>query len=222
FGTEGYETIRLVKDLVGQQVRVTKEAKTPRATWAYIEVSGTNIVGWIDIKGIELVETILTEKENKYEGKLSRKNDGINTKRYGVDGYKNKRIVGDLVGKRVRVTKEAVTPRATWSYVEVVGTDVSGWIDKKGLTIDTITSQKEVLYDAKLLRATDGINTKPFGTEGYETIRLVKDLVGRQIRVTKEAKTPRATWAYVEVSGTNIAGWIDIKGIKRSEEHTSE
>src|SRR5699024_11617221 len=141
YGIEGYETIRLVKDLVGQQVRVTKEAVTPKATWAYIEVSGTDITGWIDIKGIELVETILSEKEIKYEGKLSRKNDGINTKPYGVDGYKTKRLVGDLVGKRVRVTKEAVTPRATWSYVEVVGTDVSGWIDKKGLTIDTITSQ---------------------------------------------------------------------------------
>src|SRR5699024_7572817 len=154
YGTEGYKTNRLVDDLVGQQVRVTKEAVTPKATWVYIEVPETDISGWIDIKGIKLVETILSEKEVHYEGKLTRKDDGINTKPYGVAGYKTNRLVGNLVGKRVSITKEAVTPRATWAYIQVDGTEISGWIDKKGIEIDSITSQKKVEYDAKLLRAT--------------------------------------------------------------------
>src|SRR5699024_4917154 len=182
----GYETIRLVKDLVGQQVRVTKEAVTPKATWAYIEVSGTDIAGWVDIKGIKLVETILSEKPVKYEGKLIRKNDGINTKPYGVDGYKTKRLVGDLVGKRVSITKEAVTPRATWVYIRVPGTDISGWVDKKGLQAEKVSSEKNVNYNAYLTRPNDGINTKPYGVEGYKTIRLVGDLVGSEVRVIKE------------------------------------
>src|SRR5699024_6568510 len=217
YGTEGYETNRLVDDLVGQQVRVTKEAVTPRATWAYIGVYGTDMAGWVDIKGMKLVETSLSEKNVKYEGKLIRKDDGINTKPYGVAGYKTDRLVGNLVGKRVSITKEAVTPRATWVYVQVKGTKISGWVDKKGIAIDTITSQKDVLYDAKLLRATDGMNSKPYGTEGYKTNRLVDDLVGQQVRVTKEAVTPKATWAYIEVPETDISGWIDIKGIKLVE-----
>src|SRR5699024_5973976 len=45
------------------------------------------------------------------------------------------RLVNDWVGNEVHVTKEAITPRATWAYIEVVGTGVSGWIDKKGLKI---------------------------------------------------------------------------------------
>src|SRR5699024_951341 len=146
----------------------------------------------------ETADPILSEKNIKYEGKLNREKDGINTKPYGTEGYKTIRLVNDWVGKKIRVTKEAITPRATWAYVQVVGTNVSGWIDKKGLEIDTITSQKDVLYDAKLLRAADGINSKPYGTEGYKTNRLVGDLVGQQVRVTKEAVTPRATWAYIE------------------------
>src|SRR5699024_6608500 len=204
YGTEGYKTNRLVGNLVGQQVRVTKEAVTPKATWVYIEVPKRDISGWVDIKGIKLVETILSEKNVKYEGKLTRKNDGINTKPYGVAGYKTDRLVGNLVGKRVTITKEAVTPRATWVYIKVSGTKISGWVDKKGIAIDTITSQKDVLYDAKLLRAADGINSKPYGTEGYKTNRLVGNLVGQQVRVTKEAVTPKATWVYIEVPKTDI------------------
>src|SRR5699024_10572536 len=209
----GYETIRLVKDLVGQQVRVTKEAVTPKATWAYIEVSGTDIAGWIDIKGIKLGETILSEKEDKYEGKLTRKNDGINTKPYGVDGYQTIRLVGDLVGKRVSITKEAVTPRATWVYIRVPGTDISGWVDKAGIQAEKILSEKKVNYSATLKRSADGINTKPYGVEGYKTIRLVGDLVGKEVRVTKEGITSRTNWAYIEVIGTGISGWIDKKGL---------
>src|SRR5699024_1661116 len=216
YGTEGYETNRLVGDLVGQQVRVTKEAVTPRATWAYIEVPETDISGWIDIKGVKLVETILSEKNVKYEGKLTRKNDGINTKPYGVAGYKTDRLVGNLVGKRVTITKEAVTPRATWAYVQVKGTNISGWVDKAGIQEEKILSQKNVNYSPTLKRSTDGINSKPYGVEGYKTSRLVNDWVGNEVHVTKEAITPRATWAYIEVVGTGVSGWIDKKGLKIS------
>src|SRR5699024_8316124 len=135
-------------------------------------------------------------------------NDGINTKPYGVAGYKTNRLVGDLVGKRVTITKEAVTPRATWVYIQVSGTNIVGWIDKAGIQAEKIISQKNVNYSATLKRSNDGINSKPYGIEGYKTIRLVKDWVGKEVQVTKEATTSRSTWAYVEVLGTNIAGWI--------------
>jgi len=222
YGTEGYELVRLVDDLVGHQVRVTREAETPRSTWAYIEVTGTNISGWIDKAGIDPVETVLSEKAINYEGKLARPTDGINTRPFGVAGSQLIRLVDDWEGRRVRATREAVTRRSTWAYVNVVGTDVSGWIDKAGLDIDSTTAEREVLYDAVLTRSTDGINTKPYGTEGYELIRLVDDLVGHQVRVTREAETPRSTWAYIEVDETDISGWIDKAGIDPVETVLSE
>jgi len=222
YGTEGYELIRLVDDLVGHQVRVTREAETPRSTWAYIEVDETDISGWIDKAGIDPVETVLSEKAINYEGKLARPTDGINTKPFGVAGSQLIRLVDDWEGRRVRATREAVTRRSTWAYVNVVGTDVSGWIDKAGLDIDSTTAEREVLYDAVLTRSTDGINTKPYGTEGYELIRLVDDLVGHQVRVTREAETPRSTWAYIEVDETDISGWIDKAGIDPVETVLSE
>src|SRR5699024_6468436 len=212
YGTEGYETNRLVGDLVGQQVRVTKEAVTPRATWAYIEVPETDISGWIDIKGIKLVETILSEKNVKYEVKLTRKDDGINTKPYGVAGYKTDRLVGNLVGKRVTITKEAVTPRASWAYVQVKGTNICGWVGKAGIQEEKIISEKNVNYTAYLTRSTDGINTKPYGAKGYNIIRLVDDLIGSELRVTNEAITSRGTWLHINVVNTYISGWIHKAG----------
>jgi len=222
YGTEGYELVRLVDNLVDHQVHVTREAETPRATWAYIEVTGTDISGWIDKAGIDQVETVLSEKAINYEAKLVRPTDGINTKPFGVSGSQLIRLVDDWEGRRVRATREAVTPRSTWAYVNVVGTDVSGWIDKVGLDIESVTEEREVLYDAVLTRPTDGINTKPYGTEGYELVRLVDDLVGHQVRVTREAETSRSIWAYIEVTGTNISGWIDKAGIDPVETVLSE
>src|SRR5699024_3357226 len=156
-------------ELVRHQVRVTKEEDTQRATWDYIEVPGKDISGWINIKGLKLIETILSEKNVNYEGKLTRKDDGINTKPYGVAGYKTDRLVGNLVGKRVTITKEAVTPRASWAYVQVKGTNISGWVDKAGIQEEKIISEKNVNYTAYLTRSTDGINTKPYGVKGYKT-----------------------------------------------------
>src|SRR5699024_6656123 len=118
----------------------------------------------------------------------------------------------DLVGKRVSITKEAVTPRATWVYIRVPGTDISGWVDKAGIQAEKVSSEKNVNYNAYLTRPNDGINTKPYGVEGYKTIRLVGDLVGSEVRVIKEAVTSRGTWLYIHVINTEVSGWIDKAG----------
>lgn len=222
YGTEGYETIRTVGKWLGKGVRVTKEAVTPRATWAYIEVVGTDIAGWIDKAGLKKAEIILSERNIRYVAKLDRASDGINTRPYGTLGYETIRVVNGWVGRSVRITKEAVTDRATWAYVQVIGTNISGWIDKEGIDIESVTSETDVLYGGTLTRSSDGINTRPYGTEGYETLRIVGDWVDREVRVTKEAITPRATWAYVEVVGTNTKGWIDKAGLDTFELITSE
>src|SRR5699024_7471038 len=175
---------------------------TPRATWVYIHVPGSDVSGWVDKAGFT-IDTITSQKKVSYDAKLLRATDGINTKPYGTESYETIRLVEDLVGQQVRVTKEAVTPKATWAYIEVSGTDIAGWIDIKGIKlVETILSEKNVNYEGKLTRKDDGINTKPYGVAGYKTDRLVGNLVGKRVTITKEAVTPRASWAYVQVKGT--------------------
>jgi len=212
WGTPGYEEIRRVKDLKGKEVKVLKETQTQRATWLYVEVVGADVAGWIDQKGIE-TEAISSQENVNYRGYLSRSNDTINTQPWGVPGYQEIRRVRDLQGKEVKVLKEAQTQRATWLYIDVVGTNVSGWVDQAGVDVETISTQNDVNYRGYLSRASDSINTQPWGTPGYSTIRQVGDLHGREVEVLKEAKTQRATWAFVNVLGTSISGWIDTAGI---------
>ena len=212
WGTPDYEELRRVEDLQGREVKVLKEAQTQRATWLYVEVVGANVAGWIDQQGIDL-ETISSQKDVNYRGYLARTNDTINTQPWGVPGFEEIRRVQDLQGQEVKVLKEAETQRATWLYVEVVGSNISGWIDQAGIDSETITSESEVHYRAYLSRAADSINTQPWGTPGYGTIRQVGDLHGQEVEVLKEAETQRATWAFVNVLGTSISGWIDTAGL---------
>ena len=215
WGTPGYEENRRVKDLQGKEVKVLKEAQTQRATWLYIEVVGSNVAGWVDKAGIE-VEATSDQKELNYRGYLARANDTINTQPWGTPGYEEIRRVKDLQGKEVKVLKEVQTQRATWLYVDVVGANVAGWIDKAGIEEETISSQKDVDYRGFLTRPGDTINSQPWGVPGYQQLRKVHDLEGREVHVTKEASTQRANWVYVEVVGTDISGWIDQAGVNQA------
>jgi len=215
WGTPGYEEIRRVEDLKGNEVKVLEEAETQRATWLYVDVIGTNISGWIDKTGIEKETVSSQQAVSNYRGYLARTNDTINTQPWGTPGYEEIRRVEDLKGNEVKVLEEAETQRATWLYVDVMGTNISGWIDKAGIEEETISSHETVnSYRGYLMRSNDTINTQPWGTPGYEEIRRVEDLKGNEVKVLEEAETQRATWLYVDVMGTNISGWIDKAGIE--------
>jgi len=213
WGTPGYEEIRRVEDLQGTEVKVLKEAETQRATWLYVDVTGTNISGWIDKAGID-IESISSQHEVNYRGYLARPNDTINTQPWGTPGYEEIRRVQDLQGTEVKVLEEAETQRATWLYVDVTGTNISGWVDKAGVQPEAISAQRSVNYRGYLARPNDTINTQPWGTPGYEEIRRVQDLQGTEVEVLEEAETQRATWLYVNIMGTNISGWVDKAGIE--------
>jgi len=215
WGTPGYEEIRRVQDLQGTEVKVLEEAETQRATWLYVDVTGTNISGWIDKAGVE-AEAVSSQQAVNYRGYLARPNDTINTQPWGTPGYEEIRRVQDLQGTEVKVLEEVETQRATWLYVDVTGTNISGWVDKAGVAEEAISTQKEVDYRGFLLRPTDTINTQPWGTPGYQEIRNVNDLVDQEVHVTQEATTQRADWAYINVVGTDISGWIDKAGIEQA------
>jgi len=216
WGTPGYEEIRRVEDLKGNEVKVLEEAETQRATWLYVDVMGTNISGWIDKAGIE-EETISShETVNSYRGYLMRSNDTINTQPWGTPGHEEVRRVEGLQGNEVKVLEEAETQRATWLYVDVIGTNISGWIDKAGIEEEAVSSQENVNYRGFLTRPNDTINTQPWGTPSYQEIRRVNDLEDQEVHVTQEATTQRAEWAHINVVGTDISGWVDKAGIEQA------
>ena len=71
-----------------------------------------------------------------------------------------------------------------------------------------ILSTTVVDYEARVLSATDAINTQPWGTPGFETIGWSADYTGKTVAVTQEKLADNGvTWAYISVDGTAI-GWI--------------
>ncbi|WP_034549690.1 GW dipeptide domain-containing protein [Carnobacterium funditum] len=208
WGTEGYKVSAISSDYLNKQVKVVKEAKTRRATWSLITLNGKEL-GWIDKKGLLNQDIILSEKIINYKAKINRKTDTINTKPYGTSGYSMISTSANYYAKEVNITKEAVTDRATWSYISGLG-----WIDKAGLDVETIISQKNINYKARIIRSTDTLNTTPWGIEGYKTIAYSKSYFNSEITVIKEAKTRRAAWVLISFKGKEL-GWIDINAIKK-------
>lgn len=71
-----------------------------------------------------------------------------------------------------------------------------------------IVSTTAVDYDATISRGTDGINTKPWGTEGFETIGFSSDYLNEAVSVSQEQLADNGvTWALISQNGQEI-GWI--------------
>ncbi|WP_159072182.1 G5 domain-containing protein [Trichococcus paludicola] len=71
-----------------------------------------------------------------------------------------------------------------------------------------IVSTTEVDYPAVIARATDAINTAPWGVQGYQTLASSADYAGKTVDVTKEQVTDYGvTWALVSLNGKEL-GWI--------------
>lgn len=78
----------------------------------------------------------------------------------------------------------------------------------------TVTTSVKVLkttdvnYDARITRSIDGINTAPWGTEGFETIGYSSDYLNDEVSVSQEKVTDNGvTWALISKDGKQI-GWI--------------
>jgi len=210
YGTEGYQYISKSDTYYGKQVMVTKEAKTNRATWSLISIDGKEL-GWIDKAGLDTYDQIKNTKNISYSAEINRSTDTINSIAWGAINNKILGKTSSYMNKTVKVIKERVTNRATWSLISVNGKEL-GWVDKKGLLIEQIKSKKTVSYSAIINRKTDTINTKPYGTEGYQYILNSKKYYGKQVIVKKEAITSRATWLLISIDGKEL-GWIDKAGL---------
>ncbi|MBM6614265.1 glucosaminidase domain-containing protein, partial [Desemzia sp. RIT804] len=74
-------------------------------------------------------------------------------------------------------------------------------LEENILHYDKVLSEKVNNYAAKITTATDGIYTKPKGTVGSEVVASTTQYDGQEARISKEAVTNNATWAFITVNG---------------------
>src|SRR5699024_10043631 len=142
-------------------------------------------LGWMDLAGLEEIDPIWSEKAINYSAKINRKTDKIFTHPYATSGYQFVANASEYLNRQVTVSREAVTKRTTWALISI-GNKELGWIDKRGLEIDQVLSEKTVNYTRSIFRKTDTINTKPYGIEGYVFVGSSADYYGRRVNVIKE------------------------------------
>ena len=207
WGVEGFKMVGNSANYLGSTVEVTELAVTPRATWAHIKHNGQSL-GWIDRAGLTMsADVVLSTKNVEYSAKVTAGHHTINTLPWGVSGYQTVGKSSDYLGQSFKVYEEKVTGRATWVHLAGLG-----WIDKAGITPDSIITSKNVDYVARIARNWDSITTLPWGVEGYKHIASSVQYLSKSVRVVREATTQRATWALIQYEGVEL-GWIDKNGL---------
>ena len=225
WGTKGYQTISTSAAYAGQTVEVMKEQTTDYGvTWAQIALNG-EALGWIakDALTAHTYAQVTKETAVAYSAAINRDSDAINTAPWGTKGYQTLATSAAYVGQAVEVTKEQETDYGvTWAQVSLNG-EVLGWIAKDALKVQTyaqITEETTVDYSATISRATDAINTTPWGTKGYQTLASSADYVGQSVEVNKEQVTDYGvTWAQISSNG-EVLGWIAKDAITAVETTT--
>lgn len=213
WGTEGYVTIGNSTDYLGADVVVSQELKTDNGvTWVHIFLNGSDL-GWITKNALSVRSYVqpLTTVAVDYPASIAGISDGINTLPWGTKGYQTIGFGVDYLGIDVTVIKEQLTDNGvTWANVSVNGVEL-GWIVKNALNIREyaqVTSSKMVNYSASIKRATDGINTQPWGTKGYRTLAYSSEYMNTDVTVSEERTTDSGVvWALVAIDG-EVLGWI--------------
>lgn len=227
------------KDYRGAEVLVTKSVSTNRASWLYINIVNKGLSGWIDKNAITITgEAFLAQPEKEdYYAKVISTNHTLDSKPWGTKGFRQIRSRAQMrpyLGQVAHVTQSAQTKRANWSFIEFKD-GLNGWYDKNGLKKvadkdfpastekplpkevplhkgDQYTSEiKEVDYSAHLLDTHHTLDSKPWGVDGFRTLRGVNQMAayyGQAVKVTKEVSTTRANWAYITLND-GLSGWID-------------
>lgn len=219
WGVKGYQTLSSSAAYVRQTVQVTKEQVTDYGvTWAQISLNG-EALGWIakDALTAQTYAQVTKETAVAYSAAINRESDAINTAPWGTKGYQTLATSAAYVGQTVDITKEQETDYGvTWAQISL-NDEVLGWIAKDALKIQSyaqITEETAVDYSATISRATDAINTAPWGTKGYQTLASSADYRDQTVEVTKEQVTDYGvTWAQISLNG-EVLGWIAKDALK--------
>lgn len=244
WGIEGFKTVvsrREYPQYRGREVMVTKSVSTNRTKWLYVNVVNTGISGWIDRNAVTITGEALIGRLNNvdYYAKVTSTDHTLDSKPWGVPGYRTIRQRGQMkpyLGQTVHVAQTAQTKRADWAFIEFKD-GLNGWYDKNGLeqvsrptNATTIPHQskgeaytsgiRNVNYEATLIDSNHTLDTKPWGTEGYRTLRSrqqLKAYYGVNVQVTQEVSTVRANWAFIHFND-GLKGWIDANALAKKEQ----
>lgn len=209
WGVPGFQAISGYEAYHGTYVTVVREATTQRGKFGLIAVGGQQI-GWIDLGALSSEIPVQKTYPITYEAEVT-EGWSINTQPWGTSGYKLVQSAQSLIGKAVSITEEKVTSRSTYALISYQN-KVLGWIDKDALNPLVILNESNVSYSATVVKPWS-INTKPWGTPGYEGIANQASYRGKDFVVTREAVTRRGTYSLLTQGGVAI-GWIDKTGLE--------
>ncbi|WP_373472212.1 GW dipeptide domain-containing protein [Carnobacterium alterfunditum] len=207
WGTVGYQTIAKTTDYVGTEVDVIRKS----GSYVLISVNG-KVLGWVDKSALKTytVETTISGATSiSYTGIVSKAAYSIDTKPWGTAGYQTIGKTTDYVGTPVKVVKGM----GAYVLIEANGQPI-GWVDRKAVqmyTVDTaISSSKIVSYNAVIAKSAYSVDTKPWGTTGYQTVTKTNNFVGSSVKVIRE--TTNGNYALISLNGVTL-GWVDKKAL---------
>lgn len=203
WGTKGANLVDSAANYIGKTVVVSQEKVTPRSTYALISYKDQEI-GWIDVTGIKKY-TITDTKSVDYTVEVT-KPWSVNTHPWGTSGFTPSNVKS-VIGNEYLVKKEAVTQRSTYVLLTKDGNNI-GWIDSTGVQKRLrVLSETSVNYAAEVVEPWS-VNTRPWGTAGSQKVAADGSFVGKNVTVSNEIKTPRATYAAISI-GDKQLGWVD-------------
>lgn len=127
------------KEFEGQITKIVRVNTTRKGTYYLFEIDN-NKIGWLDEKAFKILDEPILIKEISisYQAKIKlREKDFIWNKPYGLTGAKIIKNSQSLDGSSIKVDKEVVTLKGTYSRLMQNGVPL-GWLDKNALVIEEV------------------------------------------------------------------------------------
>ena len=217
WGSKGYQTIGYSSSYLGTRVIVSQEKMMDSGvTWALISLDGQEL-GWIAKDALTVQEytyaQALSTTAVDYPAIVKRGTDAINTAPWGVKGWRTIAFSSEYLDAEFTVSQEKVMDSGvTWALISLNGQEL-GWIAKDALTVKEYNYAKvlattDVNYKATIIRATDAVNTQPWGAKGWETLGYTAAYQWKEVSVSQEkVMDSGVTWALISLNGQQI-GWV--------------
>ncbi|EAF1190940.1 hypothetical protein FH008_04460 [Listeria monocytogenes] len=185
------------------------------------------------LEGLASYRTITSEKAVGYSGKVVRSTDGIyDLGPHNTEGVTRVAMSSEYINQTIQVTEEVITDnKVTWVLISTWDGKEIGYMDKAGIeqgaNFREVTNEKEVNYQAKVVRTTDGIyDFGPQNTPGVKRIGTSSQYENQSFIVSEEVVTDNeVTWVVLRDFDGHEIGWMNKNGIEKSfdyREITSE
>lgn len=203
--------VAVSKQFNGKNLIITKEMETSLGTFSFVKINSTEI-GWVPKSDLN-IEVALSTTNVSYGAKILTRTNTIDSLPYGLEGFENVAHSKQHYEKTVVASKETVTRRGTFVLISLYGREL-GWIDSKALQKETVISERDIQYAAKIVGRNNTVDSKPYGLDGFVSYGRTTDIkfANKNVVVKKEMVTSRGTFALVYQNSTEL-GWVDRKAL---------